>query len=220
MKLDQDEKQTVSEAGSRHAARGVTSRRNFLHKSSAAVLVTSLAAQPVWGRCTVSGAMSGGSATQGEDEDPCVVPEVWGQPPAFWAPTSEQGSASLATAFPLVEDTEALQCFIAQVRAQSFFTLPATPTTPAEEVNVDEALANRGIRSELASIWLNAYFGFFMGGMLPDRDPSVPQEWVEHFFSLSLAGGDDWGDAFIFMNVQNDGAQTQWSNLPDGYSCA
>lgn len=219
MKLDQDEKLTPPQSESRVTARSAKSRRDFLHKSSAAVLITSLAAQPVWGRCTVSGAMSGGSATHGEDEDPCVVPEVWGQPPMFWASDMDQGSASLDSAFPMVADKEALRCFIAQVRAESFYTLPSTPTSPSEMINVSEALATPGgIHFQLAGIWLNASFGFFEGGMLPGRDASSPQDWVEHFFSLSLAG-DEWGDA-IFDAVYRGDAQTQWSHLPDGYACA
>lgn len=220
MKLDQEEKRTDPDNVGEVAASRSKSRRDFLHKSSATVLITSLAAQPVWGRCTVSGAMSGGSATQGE-EDPCVVPEVWGQPSDSWAADVIQGSGDVTEAFVMVEDKEALRCFIAQVRAENFFTVPATPTNPAETVGVNEALAAPGgIHFYLAGIWLNAYFGFFDGGMLPGRDASSPQEWVEHFFSLSLASEQgEWTDEFLFQNVFRADATTQWSGLPEGYTC-
>lgn len=220
MKLDQEEKRTDLENANEVAASRSKSRRDFLHKSSATVLITSLAAQPVWGRCTVSGAMSGGSATQGDD-DPCMVPEVWGQPSDSWAADLTQDAAGLTEAFRLVADKEALRCFIAQVRAEGFFTVPETPTSPAETVSVNEALASPGgTHFYLAGIWLNAYFGFFEGGMLPGRDASLPQEWVEHFFSLSLASEkSDWDDDSLFHNVFRPDAITQWSGLPEGYAC-
>lgn len=218
MKLEQEEKPIVRMESQGGEEIQSSSRRNFLQKSSAAALVTSLSAQPVWGRCTVSGAMSGGSATQGEDDDPCVVPTVWGRSASFWGSAMNRGSA-LDNAFPLVDDSEALRCFIDEVKAEGFFIIAATPSSPEEQLNVGQALSSMDRRHfQLAAIWLNAYFGFFRGTPLPGRDEESPQDWVEHFFALSLRM-EELGDA-VFDAVNSDAATTQWSELPAGYSCS
>lgn len=229
MKLDQEEKPIVPMESSHAGEIQSSSRRGFIQKSSTAALITTLAAQPVWGRCTVSGAMSGGSATQSEEEDPCRIPDAVGPSPQFWVaaaaphPGRGQGnngnSWALRNAFPSVEDLSALRCYIDDIRSQSFYTVPATPDSPSVEVNVGQALSSPGgIQFQLAAIWLNAHFGFFIPEPLPGRDETSPQDWVEHFYILSLVDDGDLGD-LIFNSVFDDGATTQWNEIPSGYAC-
>ncbi len=244
MKLDQEEQQLVRMERERVTN---SSRRSFLQKSSAAALVTTLAAQPVWGKCTVSGAMSGGSVTQDNRDDYCTIPEVWGRSPGFWMTLlshngdgpgnrgrgNAQGNgnngnngnnngvnASLASAFPLVEagDLDTLRCFIRQVMAEAYFDLPPGDTVPGEHCNVAAELASPGgVKFQLAAIWLDAYFGFFAGHSLPGRDAGSPQEWVEHFYALTFLAG-DLGDA-VFAAVFSGDATTQWNELAPGMVC-
>lgn len=247
MKLDQNEKPDVLAIKDTEIAPRSSSRRQFLQKSSATVLMTSLAAQPVWGGCKVSGAMSGGSATKDQDDDPCRIPHVGGRPPSFWGAVkgkkggsgkgpgsgpggkagpslkaqSVQTNAALADAFPWVGDVSALEDYVGELKASSFFTVAATPGSPAEIVNVGSAIESPGsVYYHLAAIWLNAYFGFFRGEPLPGGGEGAPQDWVDHFHALSVrdtlmaqGGSGGWGN-LIFESVYEGHSQTEWNELP------
>lgn len=214
MKLDQNEKarstRNEDEAQS-------SSRRKFLQKSSAAALVTSLAAQPVWGQSQCSGTMSGGSNTQ-TDDDPCVIPNVFGRSPGFWTQAMYNGNGNaVISAFTSVDnfDSGKLICYIDEVKANNSYTIPATPDSSEQQVNVATALkypgSNGGNNWNLAAIWLDARFGFF-GNVAPPGRLNTPQEWVEHFFALSVVVDEPF-------NVVFGGNPTTTWVLPADYSC-
>lgn len=217
MKLDQNKESTVDRDGDEAKS---SSRRRFLRRSSATALVTSLAVQPVWGQCTVSGALSGASNVQPSD-DPCIVPNVSGRSPGFWSAAMYNGQAVIS-AFPADQNSDAkkLRCYIDDVKEVNSYTVPKTPDSNAQKINVADALHNPGSTGgnnwNLAAIWLDAYFGFFDGVTLPGRTNPTEQDWVEHFFALHLVGGDDVFNA-VFDDEQSS---THWFHLPENYSCS
>lgn len=91
MKFEQEvtPKTLVNKKGA--AEHPASSRRKFLQKSSAAVLMTSLASQPVWGRCTVSGNLSGGSAVDDRNSDDCTIPDARVRRPHYWKSVKRGG---------------------------------------------------------------------------------------------------------------------------------
>lgn len=219
MKLDRSEEiQAETDEGGAMSP----SRRKFLRTSSATALVTSLASQPVWGQCTVSGGISGGSRT--EETTACLIPPgIAGRSPGFWSAAIYGGQNgvgnALAAAFPSVERSrkEDLRCHIINVFAANTFTIPATDFSPEEVWTVAEALNSPGgYKFNLAGIWADAYFGFFGNLPAPERS-SDPQDWVEHFFALYMIGA-SWGDA-VFNAVFMEDATTSWSELPAEVSC-
>ena len=186
-----------------------TSRRRFLQKSSTVALITTLAAQPVWGQCTVSGATSGGSGPE-EGDDPCVIPNVSGRSPGFWSAAMYDGNAVIS-AFPNIPSNRKadLRCYIDELKAIGTFDIPSTEQT----WNVAAALASSGgLKFNLAAIWLDAHFGFFTAP-LPGVVAAFPQDWVNHFDALFQLSGDS-----VFTAVFTDG-NTSWNSLPADYDC-
>lgn len=222
MKFEQNEEARTEMKGDEAQS---PSRRKFLRSSSTAALITSLAAQPVWGQCTVSGAMSGAS-TSPTNGDACFIPpELYGagRSPGFWSSAMYNGNAVIS-AFSSFNGSQAadLRCFIDEVKATSSYTIPETSTTSSMTINVAQALmypgGTGGNNWNLAGIWLDAYFGFFDGAILPGVLSPTPQDWVEHFFALYVISNQS--DS-VFNSVFNDGSSsTAWNLLPIDYSCS
>lgn len=213
MKLDQNDKARVDGNGDEAQS---SSRRSFLRKSSATALVTSLAAQPVWGQCTVSGGMSGASTAENND-DSCIVPLVWGRSPGFWSRAMYNGNA-IVSAFSSFEreDKASLRCYIDGIKENSY----TIPSTPPVTVKVKDALnypgGTGGNNWNLAAIWLDAHFGFFDGTTLPGRPNPTEQDWVEHFYALHEVAGDDSPFDAVF---DDENASTTWFTQLSGNEC-
>lgn len=179
------------------------SRRRFIQKSSSVALITTLAAQPVWGQCTVSGATSGGSGPE-EGDDPCVIPNVSGRSPGFWSEAMYSGNA-VRSAFPVPPANESakLRCYIDLIKNSSSFDIPST----GENWKVVDALKiPGGLKFNLAAIWLDAHFGFFTVP-LPGVDNALPQDWVNHFDALYQLSGDAVFDAVF----DDEDSSTNWN---------
>jgi len=205
----------LAESGEGPNAAPRSTRRVFLRKGTAAAALTTLAAQPVWGKCTVSGAMSGGS--RHEDDDPCKIPNVVGRSPGFWTEAMYVGNA-LRSAFPNVPNGHItrLRCFIDQEKVNNNFTYKLSPD---EQITISVAAALSdpgGLAFNLAAIWLNAFFGFFPDAIVPDV--VTPQDWVEHFNGLWVVAGDSGIDPFEVI-FSDDDPSTSWNYLPPGYQC-
>lgn len=204
------------------------SRRKFLRSSSTAALVTSLAAQPVWGQCTVSGNQSGASSSP-TNGDACFIPPPLysaGRSPGFWTEAVFGPGNAVISAFSSHNGTQAadLRCYIEGVMMDNFYTVPIPGTDlRSEPINVYAALQSPGGTGgnnwNLAAIWLDAYFGFFDGAILPGGgSSSTPEEWaqawVDHFFALyEISNHSD----SVFDTVYGE-SSTLWT-LPPGYSC-
>ena len=80
-----------------------------------------------------------------------------------------------------------------------------------------------GINWNLAAIWLDAFFGFFDGVPVPGNLPGTPQNWVNHFYNLSIVFADaGWGEDAAWNPVFNNGSSsTLWNALDvlGPYSC-
>ena len=220
MKLDQTDEASIGKSKEGDQAQS-PSRRKFLRSTSTTALVTSLAAQPVWGQCTVSGAISGAS-TSPTNADSCFIPPLIfgaGRSPGFWSSAMYNGNAVIS-AFPSYrpQDRTNLRCHIDSVKNANSYSLPSTPP---QFINVANALSNPGGTGgnnwNLAAIWLDAYFGFFGNAALPGNPLPTPQDWVDHFYPLYIISGES--DS-VFNSVFDDGnASTSWMELPAGNSC-
>jgi len=192
-----------------------SSRRRFLQKTSTTAVITTLAAQPVWGQCTVSGAMSGGSRPDDTD-DPCEFPSgLVGRSPGFWSRGMYTLGNALLSAFPSLtgpDKKDRLTCFIDREVKTQVFTIPSIPSWNGTVAN---ALSSEGgVAWNLAAIYLDAYFGVF-SGPIPDMGILSPthQDWVNHFDGLVYQWGEDTVFNSVFPFGDDDGPTTTWNAL-------
>lgn len=179
------------------------SRRRFIQAATSASIVTTLAAQPVWGKCTVSGAVSGGS--QALTDEVCYIPDLNWRSPGYWK--NAGNGNNLLSAFPEVcdDDEDALRAAVTAAKAHVFdFKVENIDSTITEHsILVSKALAKelpagvpgnvQGMVFNLAGIYLSAYFGFFGSASIPGFNGSpTAQDWVDHFNGLAYVFNDPW----------------------------
>lgn len=210
-----------------------SSRRKFLIKSSAGVVITTLPAHSVWGACNASG-LSGGSRSGG---DVCIIPEVsGGRSPGSWAKYVESGDPdnnkrnkvremfSLSTVDSeggLVKpaDTQLNEAFCS-VRSH-IASMPdvvlsdGSGDIPYATLNIHTAMQNSGGIWNLAAYYLNAYFGFY-GDISPFNSA---EEMVQHVWAVLIInyGSPEAIDFDVLGTSFTDGS-TSSDNLPSG-SC-
>lgn len=181
------------------------SRRQFLRQSSAVVIVTSVAAQPVWGACTPSGAVSNGSHFVDDD---CIIDQP-GRSPGYWK-EGMYNDGALFSVFYLWKGqgnpksshnqkiAAALRALIDGVKAANTFIIRECPVAGMEQpVNVGAALDDPGgLAFNLAGVYLSAYFDV-LDGLPPGVDgmsggtsrEDKAQAWVDHVLAVSIREG-------------------------------
>jgi hypothetical protein len=185
-------------------AENKNSRRKFLVKTSAVSLISALPATSVWGACTVSGALSGGSKVN----DDCTT--IWltnGRSPGFWhdADTKTQGGA-IASVFPYLNDYSGTRYDCEKAHLMTVIgnaknvniDLGKDGNGSQFSVNIKDALQSPGgITWNLAAVYLNAEFGLY--SLLPVTLSSGDKitngaELIKHLFALDAinpSGEDD-----------------------------
>ena len=176
------------------------SRRKFLLKTSAGVVITTLPVQSVWGACNASG-LSGGSRSA---DSVCVMPIVTGgRSPGSWRKFAKSGEPDkvglnkVKSMFSMSknDDLTAAYCSVrSHIKNMPDVVLSdGSGTIPRNSLNIYEALQSQGGIWNLAAYYLNAYFGFY-GDISPFTSA---EELVQHV----------WG----VMYINNDG------QLPSNY---
>jgi hypothetical protein len=142
------------------------SRRKFLVKTSAVSLISALPATSVWGACTVSGALSGGSKV---NDDCTTITLSNGRSPGFWrdADTKTNGGA-IADVFPYLKGPNAncerthLMSVIGSTKVAANIYLGKNENGVGITININESLKYQGgIFWNLAAVYLNAVFGLY-----------------------------------------------------------
>lgn len=162
------------------------SRRKFLMKSTAGVVITTLPAQSVWGACNASG-LSGGSRTS---ETVCEIPlVVGGRSPGSWRVYVESGNPSTNStkkvrAMFSLSHSDNLTAAYCSVRNEitnmpNIVLSDGTGAIPEADLNIETALSNTGGIWNLAAYYLNAYYGFY-GDLSPyaNAEEFVQQAWA------------------------------------------
>ncbi len=169
--------------------KGMHSRRKFMKKAALGSLVLTVPAKPVWGACSVSGAVSGNASRVNQD---CVFLNLTnGRSPGFWRAsgaepfaTCGKGSSggkndkkNLASAFPYLqaykpkgkESDSLFVCEMNKLRARitdevnnAVVVVGHDVNGNVVELNIKVALSEcGGLAWNLAAIYLNAVFGFY-----------------------------------------------------------
>jgi len=183
------------------------SRRKFLVKTSAVSLISALPATSVWGACTVSGALSGGSKV---NDDCTTILLSNGRSPGFWrdADTKTQGGA-IASVFPYLNNYSGSRydCEKAHLMAvigdakEIDVDLGKDENGSSVSINIKDALqSSGGIAWNLAAVYLNAVFGLYnsLPVTLNSGDTiSNGAELIKHLFALDVIYGTGDGDAYF-----------------------
>ena len=206
-----DRDQQVSPVAESAASQSAAGRRGFLRRASlGGAVMTTIAARPAWGQCSISGAMSGGSARAVErTQQDCHTGNIVSRSPGFWGTLtpgqvkdefSIEGTGNPAEIQAVKDRIAAIQL----VQTNNSFLIPSVGG-PA--VNVAAALADSGgLAYNLAAIWCTAYFRDELGritflppGTKPADAPAptdlagFAQLWVSHF------------DALVQLDLENGG---------------
>ncbi len=182
------------------------SRRKFLVKTSAVSLISTLPATSVWGACTVSGALSGGSKVK---DDCTTIFLSNGRSPGFWkdADTKSPGRA-IASVFPYLTaytgsrfncEKSYLMSVIGAAKEIDIY-LGKNENGEPVFINIKDAFLNHageGLAYNLAAVYLNAVFGFY-DSYLPVTLSSGDTinngaELIAHLFALDVIYGDHTG---------------------------
>jgi hypothetical protein len=196
------------------------SRRKFLMKSTAGVVITTLPAQSVWGACNASG-LSGGSRTS---ETVCETPLVTGgRSPGSWRVYLESGTPSknctnkVRSMFSLSKssDLTAAYCSVRNeiTNMPNIVLSDGMGVIPTATLNIGTALGNSGGIWNLAAYYLNAYYGFY-GDLSPysNAEEFVQQAWAVLYINNGSSVPTDYS---ILENSFTDGAVDS-SKLPYG----
>lgn len=210
-----------------------SSRRKFLVKTSAGIVITTLPAHSVWGACNASG-LSGGSRSA---ETVCIIPEVsGGRSPGSWAKYVEAGEPanvhrnkvremfSLDTVDtqgglvrPAADQLNSAFCSVrSHIASMDDVVLSdGSGTIPYATLNIQTALKNSGGIWNLAGYYLNAYFGFY-GDISPFNSA---EEMVQHVWAVLIINyGSPEAINFDVLGTSFTDGSTDSSNLPSG-SC-
>ena len=173
------------------------SRRKFLAKTSAVSLISALPATSVWGACTVSGALSGGSKV---NNDCTIIPLTGGRSHGFWKDNATTGK-SIGSAFPYLKNypnnSERKKCekkhLISLIELVKDEKVIIGKNENGEAVSIDIRVAlesNIAPQKHLAAVYLNAKFGFYASSLpqiLPSGDLiSDGTELITHLYALDI----------------------------------
>jgi len=197
------------------------SRRKFLVKTSAVSLISALPATSVWGACTVSGALSGGSKV---NNDCTTISLIGGRSPGKWHDmlTGE----SIASAFPYLKDYKQngpnadntrYECekshLVSVILAAQDITIPLGNNEHGQAVtiNIKDALASSGhIAWNLAAVYLNAEFGFYSSSLpvtlSSGHSINNGADLISHLFALDIINN-GFGDSDSYFGF-TDGSTT------------
>jgi len=195
------------------------SRRKFLVRTSAVSLISALPATSVWGACTVSGALSGGSKV---NDDCTTVKLLGGRSPGKWHDMTT--GESIASAFPYLKDYKQngahadntrYECeksyLVSVILAAQDVTIPLGNDEhgQAVSINIKDALASSGHLSwNLAAVYLNAYFGFYSLPITVNSGHSLSDgaDLIAHLFALDVINNGA-GDSDTYFGF-TDGSTT------------
>jgi hypothetical protein len=182
-----------------------------LAKTSAVSLISALPATSVWGACTVSGALSGGSKV---NNDCTTISLIGGRSHGFWKDTST--GKALGSAFPYLKTytkgSDRKKCekthlisLIDLVKNETVF-LGNDENGQAVSIHINTALtSNASPAKHLAAVYLNAVFGFYslsLPVMLSSGHTiSHGAELIAHLYALDIINpGMDSNDYFGFTD--------------------
>jgi len=184
-------------------------RRGFLKKSTASVVIASIPARSVWGACTVSGALSG-NASKISDDCTVIPPLVGGRSPGGWQ--SALADNNLHDMFSYIKFKK--KCSTAQYDGARSFLIQQIEAKLADNIslgaglsfnvgdglgkNVDmTAFSNAGINTSslkglfynLAAVYLNVAFLFYdvPAVSMSDGDITTAEELIAHMFAVHIA---------------------------------
>ncbi len=157
------------------------SRRKFIQKAAAGTILTTLPASSVWGVCTVSGALSGGSQVV----DNCKFPPLTGggRSPEYWKPS---GQSQYYDGFSNYDSGQE-DCL--RTAITTFESATTIPLDDGLTLNLASGLAESGSLSfHLSAAYLNAYYKFYILPItLGGSDViNTPEELVQHLYALTL----------------------------------
>jgi len=206
------------------------SRRKFLKKASAGVVITALPAQSVWGACTVSGALSGNASRVNNDCE--IIPTLSnGRSPGTWKDPSH--GSKIAAMFPTVAAVKAnygnnsCQFITAKEQAVSVLNniIDSTPNIQLDNtfsLNLREALNAGGYPRHLAAAYLNFHFGFYPQPLaMANGNINTAVELVIHLYALIVSGNfDDFTDYEMgYDESENGGASSSYAFVFSYSSC-
>ena len=208
----------------------IDSRRKFLKKTTAGVVISALPAQSVWGACTVSGALSGGSAIS---DDCSIVPDLrWGRSPGTWVDPSRGGKIKdMFTAVAQIKSTYgngSCQYRLAQEQALAVVNYVIDNTAPIDLrdgtalVLRDAIQPGTGHLRHLAAAYLNFYFGFYNQTLyMNNGNITTAEDLVLHLHALVVSGNfSNFTDNEMGYNEStNGGAQSNFAFNFDFASC-
>ena len=177
---DNKSTETIENATSLNKEEGAAttdSRRKFIQKAAAGTILTTLPASSVWGVCTVSGALSGGSQVV----DNCKIPPLTGgRSPGYWKPGG-QYHGGFSNYGPDKEDC--LHTAITTFESATTITLDDGVT-----LNLADGLAASGTLSfHLSAAYLNAFFDFYTLPVTIGSDViNTAEELVQHLYATTF----------------------------------
>lgn len=155
-------------------------RRKFLTKTGAGLIIASLPAKSVWGACSVSGALSG-NLSQNNDRHNCERPKiVGGRSPGGWKNFESGARPNKVKAFFSHATDGTFNCYDKEVAFVKNSILPLPSDLVSGSVTVQDGLNSNGtgnsnILFHLSAVYLNAYFGFYVGVAQADAAELVKQ---------------------------------------------
>jgi len=197
------------------------SRRKFLVRTSAVSLISALPATSVWGACTVSGALSGGSKVNGD----CTTVILGnGRSPGSWRDFTN--GEKIASAFPYLQDykqpgknadnteyecekTHLINIIIAAKNVT--IVLGKDEHGSIFSINIEDALnSTGGIAWNLAAVYLNAQFGFY-NSYLPitlNTGDTITngEELIKHLFALDVLNPEPYDEDTYYGFTDGDGS--------------
>jgi hypothetical protein len=174
------------------------SRRKFLKKASAGVVITALPAQSVWGACTVSGALSGNASRINNDCQ--TIPALSnGRSGGSWKdPSNGHKIAAMFSCIGTVKSTYGETSSQYQnARVQAFTAINNVIDGPeinlnklgTDRLDLRQALNGGGYTKHLAAAYLNFHFGFYNQSFpMASGDINTAQQLVEHLYALIVSG--------------------------------
>lgn len=174
-------------------------RRKFIKKTTVGAIITTLPAKSVWGICTVSGALSGGSQQTQTCEIPPPVFLSGGRSTGFWRGESSNngnGNGNAGGNFhggfsnhgPNDEN-----CIKAEILALQKSTAVLLDEENGIVLEIYNALQSNGsgdsnFAFHLAGAYLNAYYGFYPLPFSP-YGINTAEDLVKHLYAASMIHG-------------------------------
>lgn len=156
------------------------SRRKFLTKTGAGLLIATLPAKSVWGACSVSGALSG-NLSQNTNRQTCDMPYVvGGRSPGGWRNFEKGNQEAKVKAFFSNASKRTASMYAREVARVKASILPLPADLVFGGATVQQGLESNGtgnnnIFFHLSAVYLNAYFGFY-GSMSAEQAAEYVKE--------------------------------------------